>query len=81
MLFEGLYHPLYMTPDGMRGKGRGGEGREALDTSRKSSISIGFLERNSLETTKELGRTTLTRTENRRIERYDRNFWLFFRDS
>ena len=36
MLFEGLYHPPYMTPDGMRG--RGGEGREALDTSRKSSI-------------------------------------------
>ena len=25
MLFEGLYHPPYMTPDGMRG--RGGEGR------------------------------------------------------
>ena len=32
MLFEGLYHPPNMTPDGMRG--RGGEGREALDTSR-----------------------------------------------
>ena len=30
MLFEGLYHPPYMTPDGMRGRGgegRGGEGR------------------------------------------------------
>ena len=26
MLFEGLYHPPNMTPDGMRG--RGGEGRE-----------------------------------------------------
>ena len=30
MLFEGLYHPPNMTPDGMRGRGgegRGGEGR------------------------------------------------------
>ena len=85
MLFEGLYHPPNMTPDGMRGRGGEREGKRwTLRGSHQYTLMINFdwvfLERNSLETTKELGRTTLTRTENRRIERYDRNFWLFFRD-
>ena len=44
MLFEGLYHPPNMTPDGMRG--RGGEGREGkrwtLRGSHQYTLMINF---------------------------------------
>ena len=75
-----------MTLDGMRG--RGGEGGEALDTLRKSSIYSDDQFRLRFWNVirwklhiKELCRNTLTRTENGKIERYDRNSWLFFRDT
>lgn len=90
MLFEGLYHPLEYDSrwDEGEGWGGGGVGREGkrwtLCGSHQYTLMINsdcVFECHSLETTKELCRNTLTRTENGKIERYDRNSWLFFRDT